>query len=68
MRTLIHLFKKPTAFTIAQQTYEQVQRDLLEQESAAEYHAKMVEYHKQTLRRLSSYLNDQGISKVGKLG
>lgn len=52
------IFKQPSALQIAQRSYAQVQRDLLAQEATAEYHTKMVEYHKQTLRRLTNYLNE----------
>ena len=58
MITLPAIFKQPSALQIAQRSYDQVQRDLLAQEATAEYHAKMVEYHKQTLRRLTNYLNE----------
>lgn len=50
-------FKKPSAQVIALRELENTQRQLLNSEDAAAYHAKMTEYYEEKIDRLSSYVN-----------
>lgn len=56
IRELFHPFRKPSARVIAQQDYEDAQRELLKAQAAAEYYARMVQYYGDTVRRLGTYL------------
>jgi len=48
-------FAKPSHTDIAQSTLEEAKRQLLEEQSKAEYHLKMAEYYKGIVKRLSEY-------------
>ena len=48
------LFKKPTATTIRQEMVEDYERQLLQQESLATYHEKMVEFYKVRIAQMSA--------------
>lgn len=47
--------KNPQAHEIAKVTLEDHKRHLLTQESLAAYHAKMAEYYRESIHRLSQY-------------
>jgi hypothetical protein len=46
-------FKKPSAAQLAQETLEDYERQLLIQEAAAAYHAKMAEFYREGINRLA---------------
>lgn len=48
-------FAKPSHVDIAQSSLEEAKRQLLEEQSKAEYHLKMAEYYKGVVKRLSEY-------------
>jgi transposase len=51
-------FRKPTAKEIAARDLEEARRHLLQEQAQAEYHAKMAEYFKGVIGRLSNYLKE----------
>lgn len=51
--TFTQLFKKPSAKTLAQQSLEDSQRQLLVHEANTTFHSKMAEYHRENIRRLT---------------
>lgn len=53
--SIFNPFHKPPAAEIAKQTLEEHQRQLLESQSAAAYHAKMVEFYQESIKRLKGY-------------
>ena len=55
--SILNPFHKPPAKVMAQQTLEDYERRLLESEAAASYHAKMVEYYRESIDRLKQYPN-----------
>jgi hypothetical protein len=58
MNALTKHFRKPTAKEIAARDLEDARRHLLQEQSRAEYHAKMAEYYKGVIGRLSNYLKE----------
>ena len=54
-----HIFKVPSALQIASRDLENTKRDLLAAQAAAEHSAKMVEYYKGVVARLSSYIQEE---------
>lgn len=54
------LFEKPSALTLARQSLEDAQRQLLQHQSQAEYHASMVRFYDQAIRRLQAYIKHEG--------
>jgi hypothetical protein len=52
-----NLFKKPPATLVAMDNLEEARRQFLAHQSAAEYHAKLAEYHQVVIKRLEQYLN-----------
>ena len=55
-KELIQMFSKTPAKTLAQEEYEEAQRQLLKHESAAAYHAKVAEYYSSSIHRLGAYI------------
>ena len=51
------MFRKPTAIEIAVRDLEEHKRLLLSEQARAEYSAKVVEYHKDSIKRLSGYVS-----------
>lgn len=49
------MFSTPSADSIAQRELEDAKRELLKHQAAAEFEAKMVEYYKGVVARLSEY-------------
>jgi len=58
MRALAKVFRKPTAKELAARDLEDARRHLLAEQAKAEYHAKMSEYFKGVIGRLSNYLKE----------
>jgi len=58
MQSLTKFFRKPTAKEIAARDLEEARRCLLAEQSKAEYHAKMAEYYRGVIARLSNYLKE----------
>lgn len=58
MKKILELFRKPSAFTIAQRDMEEAQRQGLSHRAAAEFHAKNSEYYDGLVKRLKAYLKD----------
>lgn len=54
---LKQLFSKPTAERLAQTELEEAKRNLLRQQSASEYHAKLAEFYSKQVVRLTAYVN-----------
>lgn len=52
------LITKPSAHSLAIVELEEAKRQLLQQQGAAEYHAKLAEYCKLKINRLNSYVNE----------
>ena len=61
MKSLLSLFRKPSAETLAQIELDEAKRQLLEAQSAAEYRNAMVEYHRRRIARLQTIL--QGVAE-----
>lgn len=59
MNTIKKLFAKPSAASLAQQEYEDAQRHLLQHQASHEYHANMVKYYEQSIKRLSNYIQKE---------
>lgn len=53
---LAEIMSKPSAEVLAQREYEEARRELLKAQSAYEYAAALVAYHKARVERLDSYL------------
>lgn len=51
------MFREPSADSIAVRELEEAKRHLLQQQAAAEYAAKMVEYYSGLVNRLTEYVN-----------
>ena len=51
-------FSKPTTKEIAARALEDARRQLLAEQSAAEYHNKMAEYYRGVAQRLDRYLKE----------
>lgn len=49
------MFSTPSADSIAQRELEDAKRELLKHQASAEFEAKMVEYYKGVVARLSEY-------------
>jgi hypothetical protein len=64
---LTKYFHTPSADALAQQELEEARRELLVTQSAAEYAARMVEYHTARIKRLSVYLDDAAKAGLGIL-
>jgi hypothetical protein len=58
MMKISNPFRKPTAKEIAARDLEEARRHLLTEQAQAEYHAKMAEYYKGVIGRLSNYLKE----------
>lgn len=56
---LQHIFKVPSALTLAQRELEHAKRDLLNTQAIAEHAVKMVEYHEGVVSRLTSYIQTE---------
>lgn len=54
MKSLLALFRKPSAETLAQIELEEAKRQLLVAQSDAEYRNAMVEYHRRRIARLQA--------------
>jgi hypothetical protein len=50
------IFKKPPATLVAMDNLEDARRQYLAHQAAAEYHAKLAEYHQVVIDRLEAYL------------
>ena len=50
-------FYKPSPRELAQREMEDAQRELLGEQSAADYDRRMSEYHADRIRRLTAFLN-----------
>jgi hypothetical protein len=61
MNFITKLFQKPSAKALAQRDLEECRRQLLASHSAAEYHAKQVEYYAQVVKRLSKYVTAEEV-------
>ena len=61
MKSLLSLFRKPSAETLAQIELEEAKRQLLVAQSNAEYRNAMVEYHRRRIARLQTIL--QGVAE-----
>lgn len=59
MKMIKKLFAKPSATSIAQQEYEEAQRQLLRHQAQNEYHANMVKFYEQNIKRLSTYIQKE---------
>lgn len=57
-RHIKRLFEKPSAQSLAVTELEHSRRALLQQQAAAEYHAKLVEYYTVKIKRLNHYVSD----------
>lgn len=53
------IFKKPSAKSIAQVDLEEAERQVLIHSASANYHGKMAEYYKETVKRLSEYVKEE---------
>lgn len=49
------LFKLPTAHEVAKENIEVHQREYLTHDTSAAYHAKMAEYHRESITRMASF-------------
>lgn len=56
--SLKNLFAKPSAAVVAQRDLEEAKRLLLRQQSSSEYHARMVQYYTDMVRRLTAYIGE----------
>lgn len=56
MKSLLSLFRKPSARSLAQTELEEAQRRLLVAQSSAEYANAMVAYHRNRIARLQAVL------------
>jgi hypothetical protein len=56
-------FEKPSAMALAVAELEQAKRELLAQQSAAEYHKKLAEYCQNKIVRLSGYIGAESSGK-----
>ena len=54
MRTLIELFRLPSAKTLAQRQIEESERQWVRHLAAAEYHQAMMKYHNDVVRQLKT--------------
>ena len=54
IKDLIAVFKKPTAQAVAADMFHDAQIQVLKHQACADYHAKMAEYHQQTITRLET--------------
>lgn len=54
-----NLFKKPSAKSIAQVDLEEAERQVLIHAASANYHTKMSEYYKETVKRLTDYVKEE---------
>jgi hypothetical protein len=54
MKTLLELFRVPTAKALAQQQIEESERQWVKHLTAAEYHMAMMRYHSDVVRQLKS--------------
>ena len=55
------LLTKPSATVLAQQELEEAQRQLLRHQAQNEYHASMVKFYEQNIKRLSTYVQREGV-------
>ena len=53
------IFAKPSATAIAQNELEEAQRNLLRHQAQSEYHANMVKFYEQNIKRLSAYVKPE---------
>lgn len=58
LKQIKQLYAKPTAHCLALTELEDSKRRLLQQQAAAEYHAKLTEYYKLKINRLNTFVND----------
>jgi hypothetical protein len=58
LQQLKRMMTKPSAHTLALVELEETKRQLLQQQGAAEYHAKLAEYCKVKIARLNTYVTD----------
>lgn len=56
-QSLIKMFSRPSAETLALRELEEARRQLLEAQSAREYSESMCKYHDTRIKRLVSYLH-----------
>ena len=61
------LFKKPSARSIAQIDLEEAERQVLIHSASANYHAKMTDYYKETVQRLTEYIKEPTVLSNGQL-
>jgi hypothetical protein len=54
MKSLLELFRVPTAKTLAQQQIEESERQWVKHLTAAEYHMAMMRYHNDVVRQLKA--------------
>ena len=54
MRTLIELFRVPSAKTLAQRQIEESERQWVKHLEASEYHQAMMRYHTDVVRQLKA--------------
>ena len=54
MRTLIELFRVPSAKTLAQRQIEESERQWVKHLEATEYHQAMMRYHTEVIRQLKA--------------
>ena len=59
MLLLKKLIKNPSSVELAKEDLEIAKRELLAMQSQAEHSAKMVEYYKGVIKRLSEYLKTE---------
>ena len=52
MKSLVNLFRPPSARQLAEEQFREAEREYLKHISASEFHAKMAEYHKGVVERL----------------
>lgn len=61
MKTLLELFRKPSARVIAQRELEDAQREYLVAQSTTEYAKQLAQYHLERIKRLTAYVQKEGI-------
>lgn len=54
MKTLIDLFRVPSAKTLAQRQIDESERQWVKHLAAAEYHQAMMRYHTEVIRQLKA--------------
>ena len=56
LKTMLEMFRKPSAKVIAQRELEDAQREYLVAQSTTEYAKQMAQYHADRVKRLQAYI------------